>query len=76
MQCVALAITGPVTFEALLRRSYLQSGYRNGDVPILFAEVTGLAGLVLYALAAILALIGLYLYESAIIKAGEDVPNA
>ena len=76
MACVALAITGPLTYEALMWRWHLRYGDVIGDVPILFAEVTGLAWLMLYALAALVALIGLFLYESAIIKAGQDVPNA
>ncbi|MBK8541500.1 MAG: polysulfide reductase NrfD [Ardenticatenia bacterium] len=78
------AVLAPVTYGAIALKWYYGQRASLGDHFDLVASTkldTQLGTLMstwlsLLSLAAILALVGLFLYESAIIKAGQDVPNA
>lgn len=79
-----LASLGPATYAIAavywLNTRYQEVGDRwdrtvYANIDAQFGTIM-YAGLVLAVAAAILALIGLFLYEAAIIKAGQDVPNA
>ena len=78
------AVLAPVTYAAIALKWYYGQQARLGEyfdrVARSKLDTQGVAlfyfWVFLLALAGILALIGLFLYESAIIKAGQDVPNA
>ena len=78
------AVLAPVTYGALALKWYYGQQARLGDsfdqvaLSKFDTQVEALFFFWLYllTLAGILALVGLFLYESAIIKAGQDVPNA
>ena len=75
------AVLAPVTYGAIaLNWFYGQLGdsVDPETLALLNPQFSALISnwLSLWPLAGILALVGLFLYESAIIKAGQDVPNA
>ncbi len=81
-----LASIGPVTYIGLGLSWLRAESHRLGQIDrdtrdqqeLLSSQWMLLVSIlpVILAIAAILALVGLFLYESAIIKAGQDVPNA